>query len=351
MTTTTTASTSTRNAALWIDTDGTIGVGDIGFLIESTDNNRRGAVKYRLDSEPRCTNQSLQPRLTGWCGETNNVSVYAMGLRRVSKLTKDGRALLARLTDAERDEWLRANGYESLIPLQRIAQLRPVPSREGRAFRRMSGQPGAIANRRTRAVESFRTAAECIGPVVPGISIFAITRGQFSMIDAVLHVLAAVECATLSIWTWTIADYEIEVFGQLASSGRIAHGTLVIDSGAKLKNAALIAGWKRRFGANSVRYVLNHAKIAMVEGAIDGQPVKFLLRGSMNLNMNPRFEQLDVTEGGPDFDLVKQIQDELPILPDTCTQADTYKASKVSEAFDKAQLDMFAGLSKKVWAK
>ncbi len=34
----------------------------------------------------------------------------------------------------------------------------------------------------------------------------------------------------------------------------------------------------------------------------------------MNLNWNPRFEQLDITEGGGDFDLVERIRSELPVL-------------------------------------
>lgn len=205
----------------------------------------------------------------------------------------------------------------------------------------MSGGSAAPAARRRRAVESFRSAAETIGPVEPGLSLFAVTRGQFSMIDAALHVLDAVgPGAHLSLWTWTIASYEIEVFNQLAADGRIATGRLVIDEGARAKNSALIASWKERFGAGSVRYVLNHSKIATVEGA----GLKVLLRGSMNLNHNPRFEQLDVTEGGPDFDLVRQLEEELPELADGCTAGEVYAASKVSAAFDREQLAMFQGL-------
>jgi len=44
--------------------------------------------------------------------------------------------------------------------------------------------PSSIAVRRKRAVESFKTAADCIGTIEEGAALFAITRGQFSMIDA-----------------------------------------------------------------------------------------------------------------------------------------------------------------------
>jgi hypothetical protein len=50
---------------------------------------------------------------------------------------------------------------------------------------RSSSKEGRAEN----AVQSFKNAAETIGECTPGMSLFAITRGQWSMIDAVLHVL------------------------------------------------------------------------------------------------------------------------------------------------------------------
>ena len=179
----------------------------------------------------------------------------------------------------------------------------------------------------------------------PGASLFAITRGQFSMIDAVLACLDQTGPAAVSLWTWTVAEYEVECLEALQNSGRITGGQLVIDYGARNKNAGIIANWKRSYGADSVRYVVNHAKIATIQT----DRYKLLLRGSMNLNMNPRFEQFDLTEGGPDFDLVKEVENELPVLPDDCTGADAYKASKVADAFNPEQLSLFTGV--KVWAK
>ncbi|MFZ2489994.1 MAG: hypothetical protein WA208_00780 [Thermoanaerobaculia bacterium] len=195
------------------------------------------------------------------------------------------------------------------------------------------------------AVESFRNAAECIGPVERGMAVFAITRGQFSMIDAVRHVLDCVGTARVTLWTWTVADYEVLIFDELRRDGRVRDGLMVIDGGARAKNAALIAQWKTTFGPESVRYVRNHAKIATVEGG----GFRVLLRGSMNLNFNPRFEQLDVTEGGADFDLVARIERELPILEDDASGLEIISASKVTEAFDRNTLEVFAGV--KVWAK
>lgn len=209
----------------------------------------------------------------------------------------------------------------------------------------MSGPRAAIANRRAVARESFKTAAECIGPIKPGASLFAITRGQFSMIDAALHCLDQVGRAHLSIWTWTVAEYEIECMERLRNDGRLLSGRLVIDHGARQKNAPLLRQWKGTFGQDSVRYVVNHSKIVTIQN----DRFRLLLRGSMNLNFNPRFEQFDLTEGGADFDLVKEIEDELPVLADTSPGKDVYAASRVGEAFAPEQLAMFQGV--KTWAK
>lgn len=205
--------------------------------------------------------------------------------------------------------------------------------------------PSAIASRRKRAVESFKTAADCIGTIEPGSSLFAITRGQFSMIDATLACLDQVGPADISLWTWTVAEYEIECLERLRNDGRIRNALMVIDHGARNKNADLIRQWKSTFGPESVRYVVNHSKIVTIKS----DKFKLLLRGSMNLNFNPRFEQFDLTEGGEDYDLVKKIEMELPILGDKAPGKDVYKASRVSEAFEPEQLSIFSGV--KVWAK
>src|SRR5690554_3702707 len=178
------------------------------------------------------------------------------------------------------------------------------------------------------------------------MAIFAITRDQWSMIDAILHILNEVGPSKVSVWTWTVAEYEIRVLERLRLDERITSGRLVVDYGALGKNAGLIRKWKETFGEDSVRYVVSHAKIATIESE---SGFKLLARGSMNLNFNPRFEQFDLTEGGPDFDLVRQIEDGLPILPDDCTGPQCFLASKAGQAFDHQALKMFSGV--KTWRK
>lgn len=198
--------------------------------------------------------------------------------------------------------------------------------------------------RATNAVESFGNASECIGRCVKDMSLFAITRGQWSMLDAVLHVLNEVGRSRISLWTWTVAEYEVQVLSRLRMDKRVSIGHLVIDAGARNKNAEIIAEWKATFGEDSVRYVINHSKIATVESE---SGLKFLLRGSMNLNFNPRFEQFDISEGGPAFELVRDIETSLPDLPDTCIGKTVYAATKLDSAFTAEQLTLFG--NPKTW--
>lgn len=211
----------------------------------------------------------------------------------------------------------------------------------------------SVAARRKRAVESFTTASECIGPITAGMSLFAVTRGQFSMIDAVVHAIRACAPADITLWTWRIAAYELETLRGLLDNGQLRSGVLFVDrvqdrmNADKAKSAAAqgISLWVDRFGPDSVRVVQSHAKIATVEGG----GLRVLLRGSMNLNFNPRFEQLDITEGGPDFDLVREIESELPVMPLGTKHRDIIEGCKLHEAFEPQQLAMFS--KAKVWAK
>lgn len=100
----------------WIDGE-TLSVGTIGFLVEITQNNYGGATRYGLYDRPCHTNQSHEPRLTGWCGETNNVSRTAQGLARVVRAANNGRVAIVPVTGQEGSDWLaNVAGYPELIP-------------------------------------------------------------------------------------------------------------------------------------------------------------------------------------------------------------------------------------------
>jgi hypothetical protein len=204
---------------------------------------------------------------------------------------------------------------------------------------------GVRSTRKRRAIEGMRSAAETIGRIESGMSMFAITRGQFSMIDVIQHMLDECGRSEVSVWTWAIADYEVECFEGLMNDDRISGGLLVIDRSAEQRNAVLIDRWRGIFGRESVRVCKNHAKVATVAGG----GFHLLARGSMNLNFNPRFEQLDVSEGGPEFAMIRKIESELPVLPPKCSNRDAEQASGVLNLWPEDQLQKFR--DGKVWQK
>lgn len=209
-----------------------------------------------------------------------------------------------------------------------------------------TGHKGSARNRAARAVESFRSVSEALGPIERGMAVFAVTRGQWSMLDAILYTLDQLGPSAVSVWAWTIANYDVDILTRLRRDKRIEAGRLVIDQAylsKEARNHRITGEWRKTFGPESVRYVFNHAKMATVKSA---SGFRCLLRGSMNLNYNPRFEQFDITEGGEDFDLVERIELSLPVLPDDASRAEGYAKSQLGEAFSAAELPAFGGLKK-----
>ncbi len=203
----------------------------------------------------------------------------------------------------------------------------------------------AATRRRTTARETFTSAKDAIGPITDDTNGFLLTRGQFSMLDMVLHALDELGPAAVSIWTWAIADYEVEAMAGLMADQRVTTARLIVDRSAEQRNADIIAQWRTLFGTEAVRVCKNHAKIARVWTT----ERRVLLRGSMNLNFNPRFEQADITVNGEDFDLIAHVEDELPVLAQNCANVEAEHATKLSKAFELNELQMFRAT--KVWAK
>ena len=104
----------------WIDAD--IGnVGQIGYLVETVYN---GRTSWSLRERPLRTNRSNEPRLTGWCGETDNRSRTAHGVWKVARINGTGdRAQIVPVDGDELARFLEADGHPDLIPACRTLEL------------------------------------------------------------------------------------------------------------------------------------------------------------------------------------------------------------------------------------
>jgi hypothetical protein len=108
---------------IWIDGTSDFGgygetlnrVGDIGYLTEVTSYRNGCVTTHRMSDTPCHTNMSREPRLHGWCGETDNVSRSASGVWEVVRVAKNGRVQIREVTDADRIRaYLDETGYPQL---------------------------------------------------------------------------------------------------------------------------------------------------------------------------------------------------------------------------------------------
>lgn len=89
-------------------------VGDCGFLIEISNENT-GGTRYKLSYTPAYTNQSNEPRLSGWCGTYNNVATYGAGVWKIIRIAKNGRTLIEEVPEGEeRTAFLEEMGYPDI---------------------------------------------------------------------------------------------------------------------------------------------------------------------------------------------------------------------------------------------
>ena len=99
----------------WIGTEhDTFTAGQTGFLVEIS-HNLKGWTRHELRDHPPKTNQSFKPMLYGWCGTFNDVATYGKGMAVVTRVAKNGRALVRELTGDELSAALDDFGYPDLM--------------------------------------------------------------------------------------------------------------------------------------------------------------------------------------------------------------------------------------------
>jgi hypothetical protein len=104
-------------ATTWIGPDDALKEGDIGFLIEKT-NTMRGGTSFQFRDVPAHTNQAHEPRLHGWCGTYNDLATYGRGLVVVTRVARNGRALVQELDGDKLKAGLEELGYPELMPTE-----------------------------------------------------------------------------------------------------------------------------------------------------------------------------------------------------------------------------------------
>lgn len=155
-------------------------------------------------------------------------------------------------------------------------------------------------------------ATQAIGEITPGCEIFGFTKGQFSLMDLIIAILEQAGPAQVDISTWTAGDADIRHCYQFVESGKITSARWVVDRSFPTRQPEYFEALCRRFQPESVRITRTHAKFCLIRN----EEWDIVLRSSMNLNKNPRFENFEISDD--------------PELAD-------YFASVVNEIFDSVR--------------
>lgn len=163
----------------------------------------------------------------------------------------------------------------------------------------------ATKRRKLRTSLAVATAAEGVGPITKDAEIFGFTKGQFSLIDIILHVLDTTGPNTRGlISTWTAGNADLSI---LLEEERLTELRFVIDFSFPQRQPDYCAAMRDKFGDKSIRLTKVHAKFVTLRS----ERADVCIRTSANLNYNRRLEQFEITEGAEMCDYVDRVVEEI----------------------------------------
>lgn len=162
------------------------------------------------------------------------------------------------------------------------------------------------ANRKV-SVSKVSTAREAIGVIEKDTDCFILTFGQFSLIDALIAMLDQVGPASVDLATWTAADADLTKIGSLLEAASIERLRLVLDRSFYNRQPGYCHRMRDAFGDDCIRFVKSHAKFMVIRSA----DYNIVVRTSMNLNSNPRLENIEISESEGFADFFESVVDSI----------------------------------------
>ena len=151
-------------------------------------------------------------------------------------------------------------------------------------------EPGSRC-RMTRAAKTC-AAAEAIGKLEPGMEVYVLTFGQFSLIDALVHLVEQAGPADVDVSVWTAAHADLTRAASLIEQSQVRSMRWVVDRSFEARQPSFTDRMRRVFGESTIRVTASHCKFL----AIRNERWNLAVRTSMNLNENPRLENLEVSD-------------------------------------------------------
>ena len=149
-----------------------------------------------------------------------------------------------------------------------------------------------IKSRRIRHLVQNETALKSIGDIRPGMELFGLTNGQFSVINILDELLKQTGPAKLDVTTWTIASAEISLIDQWVKAGRVTELRFLLDRSFSNRKKEYYAEMLQTFTDSQMRIARIHGKFAV----ISTDHYDLAIRSSMNLNENKRVEFFEISD-------------------------------------------------------
>ena len=132
--------------------------------------------------------------------------------------------------------------------------------------------------------------------------LLGLTYGQFSLLDLIDATLELTGPADVVISTWSAGFYDVEEAVRWRDSGRMLSTRFVMDSSDKRRQSTP-GDVAELFGAENVRTFRSHAKFVLIS---NDSGWRICITTSMNLNLNPRLEQFEMTDDVDRFDFMME---------------------------------------------
>ncbi len=166
----------------------------------------------------------------------------------------------------------------------------------------------AHGRRELRDVRRAVTAAEAVGVLTRDVEVYGFTKGQFSIIDLINHALETIgPGATMQLVTWTAGNTDVGAITELCHSGKLKSARFLVDISFNRRDPELAQRIRDTFGDDSIRVAKNHAKFVLLAAG----DWRIVIRTSMNLNYNPRFENFQIAHDPELYDFHDRILNEV----------------------------------------
>ena len=176
------------------------------------------------------------------------------------------------------------------------------------------------------ATVPFQTAEYALSDFGKGDRISGVTKGQFSLIDIIRVLLGKSGPAHVWFTSWTAGIRDARTAAWLLQNGSMLSLKILTDQTFPTRQPKYCLEILKMFGDRSIWCSNVHCKIALIHN----DEFSFVVRSSMNLNKNQRFEQFDIDDCSSLLDWWRSHLDDIVGRLDPGFQ---FGSSKVERAF------------------